>query len=79
MNKRKKWIAQFVEQRVSAARAAFALRVIPNGADKPLPELPLNVEIDPEDMGEVELWDRLMPKYKGLLNASVKNKQRYDE
>ncbi len=60
-----------------ARRAAFSMRVIPDGADKPLPGLPLTVEIDPQDEGESTLWDRLMPKYQGLLKAKVKNKQRY--
>lgn len=64
-------------QRIRAMRAALAMRVIPEGADKPLPELPPVVEIDPADDGEVKLWDRLMPKFRGMLNATVKNKQRY--
>lgn len=64
-------------QRIRVMRAALAMRVIPEGADKPLPELPPVVEIDPDDDGEVKLWDRLMPKFRGMLNATVKNKQRY--
>ncbi len=71
-------IPELVLKRMRIMRAALAMRIIPNGADKPLPELPLVVEIDPEDDGEVKLWDRVMPKYRGLLNATVKNKQRYD-
>ena len=67
----------FIQQRMQIMRAALAMRVIPEGADKPLPELPPVVEIDPADDGEVKLWDRLMPKYRGMLNATVKNKQRY--
>jgi hypothetical protein len=62
-----------------AKKAALGMRVIPDGADKPLPPLPATVEIDPDDDGEVKLWDRLMPKFRGILNARVKNKQRFDE
>lgn len=62
-----------------AKKAALAMKVIPDGADKPLPPLPAIVEIDPEDDGEVKLWDRLMPKFRGILNARVKNKQRFGE
>jgi hypothetical protein len=58
-------------------RAALAMRVIPDGAEKPLPPH-ANAEIDPDDDSEAVLWDRLMPKYRGLLNATVINKQRYD-
>ena len=70
--------ADLICQRIQAHKAALAMRVIPDGADKPLPAPVTTVEIDPEDDGEVELWDRLMPKYRGLLNARVKNKQRYE-
>ena len=72
--KRNLWAAKLNK----AKRAAFSMRVIPDGSDKPLPELPPVVEIDPEDDGEVKLWDRLMPKFRGILNAVVKNKQRYE-
>ena len=67
----------YVMARIRALRAALAMRVIPDGADKPLPPLPQTVEIDPQDNGEVKLWNKVMPKYRGLLNATVKNKQRY--
>lgn len=76
MSDRRAWLA---EQLMKIRRAAFAMRIIPDGADKPLvPALPSASEIDPEDEGEVKLWDRLMPKYRGLLNAKVINKQRFD-
>ncbi len=70
--------AYLILQRLKAMRAALAMRIIPNGADLPLPGLPMTVEIDPDDDGEVKLWDRVMPKYRGLLNASVKNRKRFD-
>ena len=70
-------IPGLVIKRMKIMRAALAMRIIPDGADKPLPELPQTVEIDPQDDGEVKLWDRLMPKYRGMLNAKVKNKKRY--
>jgi len=54
------------------------MKVIPDGSDKPLEPLPVSVEIDPDDSSEVVLWDKLMPEYKGLLNAKVENKQRYE-
>lgn len=63
---------------MKAKRVALSMKIIPDGSDKPLPPLPLTVEIDPHDTGEVKLWDRLMPAYRGLLNAKVKNKQRYE-
>lgn len=63
---------------IKIAKAAFAMKVIPDGADKPPPALPANVEIDPDDEGEVRLWDRLMPEYRGMLKATVINKQRFD-
>lgn len=64
---------------IKIGRAAFAMRIIPDGADKPLlPATQADSEIDPEDDGEAKLWDRLMPKYRGLLNAEVINKQRFD-
>jgi hypothetical protein len=61
-----------------ARKAALAMRVIPDGADKPLLPPEPTVEIDPEDDGAERLWDRLMPEYKGLLDADVVNRQRYD-
>lgn len=69
---------ELIWKRVQAHRALLAVRVIPNGADKPLPPPVHQVEIDPEDDGEVKLWNRLMPKYRGLLNAIVTNKKRYE-
>lgn len=70
------WLA---ERLAHIRRAAFAMRIIPDGANKPLiPATQADSEIDPEDDGEVKLWDRLMPKYRGLLNAEVINKQRFD-
>lgn len=59
-------------------RALLSMKVIPDGSDKPLDPLPVSVEIDPDDTSEVTLWDKLMPEYKGLLNAKVENKQRYE-
>lgn len=68
------------ERLQSIKRKALAMRIIPDGADKPLiPATSADSEIDPEDTGETALWDRLMPKYRGILNATVVNKQRYDE
>lgn len=61
-----------------ATRAALAMRIIPDGADKPLDPLPATVEIDPDDTSESDLWDKLMPEYRGLLKAKVENKQRYE-
>lgn len=70
------WLSELL-QRIK--RAALAMRVIPDGADKPLPAAsPAASEIDPDDDGESKLWDRLMPKYRGLLKAKVINRQRFD-
>ena len=68
---------EFIDRVNKIRRALFSMKVIPDGAEKPLPGLPLEVEIDPQDDGEVQLWDRLMPKYRGMLNAKVKNKKRF--
>lgn len=73
MNDKKKpgWLAR-------TKAVMLAMRVSPNGHDQPLPPLP-PVEIDPEDDSEQKLWDKLMPKYRGLLRAQVKGKRRYEE
>lgn len=71
-------ISVFIQKRITAMRAMLAMRVIPNGADKPLPELPAEVDIDPDDKSAERLWDKYMQKYKGMLNATVKNKQRFE-
>lgn len=63
---------------IRAKQVALSMKVIPDGADKPLPPPVTSVDFDPADDGEVKLWDRLMPKFRGLLNAQVKNKQRFD-
>jgi len=63
---------------ILAKKTALSMKVIPDGADKPLPPPATSVEFDPADDAEVKLWNRLMPKYRGLLNARVRNKQRYD-
>lgn len=55
------------------------MKVIPDGADKPLEPLPGTVEINAEDKSATVLWNELMPEYKGLLDAIVENKQRYDQ
>lgn len=52
----------------------MAETVTPRGADQPLPPLPAEVPITGADKANaVALWDRLMPKYRGLLNAPVVN------
>jgi hypothetical protein len=79
MQKRK--IGKSVIQRslLNTKRALLSMKVIPDGADKPLEPLPGTVEINAEDKSATVLWNELMPEYKGLLDAIVENKQRYDQ
>jgi len=47
-----------------------AIRVVPKGADQPLPPVPARVEISEEDViRAIRLWDELMPEYAGMLEA----------
>ncbi len=61
-----------------AKAVMLAMRVIPRGADQPLPPLPIE-PVDPESKSAQRLWDRLMPKYRGLLDAKIKGKRRFEE
>lgn len=46
---------------------------VPKGVDASLPEQPTAEEIVDGETGKgaSALWDRLMPKYAGMLNAEV--------
>jgi len=56
-----------------------SVRFIPKGADEPLPPVPNQVEITPEDVEKaIADWDKNMPQYAGMLKAKVENKRDYD-
>ena len=52
------------------------VRIIPSGAENPLPLLPDDLEIDEDDLDEMSaVWNETMPDYAGLLDAEVINKE----
>ena len=52
------------------------IRIIPDGADQPLPPVPGIVEVDEGDLDVMSAaWDETMPDYAGLLDAEVINRQ----
>lgn len=54
------------------------VRFIPEGANDPLPAIPGEVNLTPADAERaIAKWDKLMPEYKGLLEAVVKNKREH--
>lgn len=57
----------------------YAVRIIPKGADDPLPAIPRQVEITPEDVDEaIANWNELMPEFAGMLEAEVINQRDFD-
>lgn len=50
-----------------------AMRIIPDGADKPLPLTPYDeAEITPADVRRaIRKWNELMPEYAGILEAKI--------
>jgi hypothetical protein len=62
-----------------AAIDLHAVRIIPNGADEPLPPIPNEVIITPSDVSvAVADWDKTMPERRGKLTAKVINQRDYD-
>ena len=52
------------------------VRIIPSGADDPLPPVPDVVEVSEDDLDVMsDAWDETMPDYAGLLDAEVINRQ----
>ncbi len=47
-------------------------KIIPDGADEPLPPLPQTVEVDERDLqAGLDMWDRVLPDTAGLLSGGV--------
>jgi len=57
-------------------RQVKRIRIIPSGADDPIPPVPQEVEIDEDDLDTMsDAWDETMPDYAGLLDAEVINRR----
>jgi len=57
----------------------YAVRIIPQGADDPLPALSNVVEITDADVDRaIAEWDELMPAYAGMLEAEIINQRDFD-
>ena len=58
----------------------YSVRIIPKGAGDPLPTVPIDVEITPEDVDRADReWNRLMPEAAGIMDAEVINKRDFDD
>ena len=63
-----------------ATASTIRVKIIPEGADEPLPEIPAVVEISDADIRvAINAWDTLMPDYAGLLEAVVIGQEEWDE
>lgn len=59
--------------------ATKAARFLPLGADDPLPPVPAEVVISEQHINAVlRSWNRSFPVYRGLLDASVVNREQFD-
>ncbi len=59
--------------------AGKSVRIIPEGANDPLPPSPPEVIISEHDIEiAIKEWDRVMPDLKGLLDAEVVGQQAFD-
>lgn len=59
------------------ARLVIRAKLVPDGADQPLPPMPANVEVTPAERTDaIAVWDELMPAYAGMLNAVVGKSER---
>lgn len=57
-----------------------AVQIVPNGSEAPLPPVPDAVEIGNDEAEAVgAIWDRLLPEYAGLWDASVSGRTEFDE
>lgn len=63
-----------------APEAATSIKIIPEGADEPLPEVPAEVNLTDGDIRRaINAWDECMPDYAGLLEATVIGQEDWDE
>lgn len=66
---------RFYYERLSKDRCPSCkgrLRFLPLGADQPLPPIPDEIIFTEEDHKRASArWDRLMPEYRGLLDAKL--------
>lgn len=60
--------------------AGVRVKIIPEGAAEPLPEVPDEVALTDADVRRaIDAWDALMPAYAGLLEAVVLGQEDWDE
>lgn len=60
--------------------AGVRVKIIPEGAAEPLPEVPDEVALTDADVRlAIDAWDALMPAYAGLLEAVVIGQEDWDE
>jgi len=60
--------------------AGVRVKIIPEGAAEPLPEVPDEVALTDADVRRaIDAWDALMPAYAGLLEAVVLGQEQWDE
>lgn len=65
---------------VAPGETGQRIKIIPEGADEPLPDVPSEVSITDADIRRaVNAWDAAMPDYAGLLEAVVIGQEGWDE
>lgn len=63
-----------------AQLAGERIKIIPEGADEPLPAVPAEVVLTEADVRRaIDAWDELLPDYAGLLEAAVSGQEDWDE
>lgn len=71
---------EHVHQGTDSQGTGSRVKIIPEGADEPLPPVPDEVEITDADIRRaINAWDEAMPDYAGLLEAVVIGQENYDE
>jgi hypothetical protein len=62
-----------------AARGEKQIQFVPEGQGDPLPAVPTEVTFSDADLDRaIRTWDRLMPDYRGLLEADVTRRENYE-
>lgn len=63
-----------------SATVAASVRLIPNGADDPIPPPPSEADLDDGDAEQAEkVWDAVMKDWRGILSAEPRNRESYDD
>lgn len=69
-----------LEKRAKQYAIPKAVNIIPSGAEEPLPPVPERVEISEADIEDaIAYWNKLMPEYRGMLDAEVEGREDYGE